>query len=89
MIDLGNDGFIPLCELSQNESGTVRYIGLEGAIRARLCDLGLIEGTRVTALFEAFSGDPYAYLIRGAVIALRKGDSGKIMIEKHSSCCCE
>ena len=47
----------------------------------RLQDIGLIEGTEVLCLQKSPSGDPVAYLIRGAVIALRGEDSSKIILE--------
>ena len=34
-------------------------------------DLGLVRGTRVTCVTRSPAGDPGAYLIRGALIALR------------------
>lgn len=43
-------------------------------------DIGLIEGTPVECLQKSPSGDPVAYLIRGAVIALRREDSGRVMV---------
>ena len=48
----------------------------------RLLDLGLIAGTEVMALEQSPSGDPIAYFIRGAVIALRSEDASQILVEK-------
>lgn len=50
-----------------------------GSIRRRLQDIGLIEGTEVKCLLESPSKDPKAFLIRGAVIALRSEDSSNII----------
>lgn len=50
-------------------------------IRRRFLDLGLINGTEVEALTKSPSGDPIAYLIRGAVIAIRSEDASKIIVE--------
>ena len=52
-----------------------------GHIRRRFLDLGLINGTEVEALTKSPSGDPIAYLIRGAVIAIRSEDASKIVVE--------
>lgn len=49
-------------------------------MRRRLQDIGLIEGTKVKCLQKSPAGDPVAYLIRGAVIALRSEDSSNILI---------
>lgn len=51
-------------------------------IRRRLHEIGLIEGTSVTCLFVSPVGDPAAYLIRGAVIALRSEDTSEIVIRR-------
>lgn len=48
----------------------------------RFQDLGLIEGTTVECLMKSPLGDPGAYLIRGAVIALRRSDADAITIDR-------
>ncbi|MBO5556906.1 MAG: ferrous iron transport protein A [Oscillospiraceae bacterium] len=69
-----------LRDLSPGQSARVGAIG-EGPMRRRLRDLGLIPGSRVQCLGVSPGGDPKAYGIRGAVIALRAADSGEIPIE--------
>lgn len=51
-----------------------------GNERRRMLDLGLVNGTTVEALHKSPSGDPIAYFIRGAVIALRNEDAQKITV---------
>ena len=46
-----------------------------------MLDLGFTEGTKITCIGESFFGSPKAYRIRGAVIALRTSDAGKIYVE--------
>lgn len=46
----------------------------------RLRDIGFIEGTRVECLYRSPWGSPIAYLVRGAVIAVRTSDSDRIDI---------
>ena len=62
---------------------TVRVLRLETRLgmRRRLQDIGLTEGTLSTCLFASPSGDPRAYLVRGAVIALREEDAKTIFVE--------
>jgi DtxR family Mn-dependent transcriptional regulator len=64
----------PLCNLRLGQSAEVVALspGLRGAERRRLLDLGLLPGTRVTAELRSPSGDPTAYRVRGAMIALRE-----------------
>lgn len=49
-------------------------------IRRRLFDLGIIPGVRVKCLYEAPSGNPKAYLVRGTVIALRNRDAEMVIV---------
>lgn len=59
----------------------VRELLSTGSMRRRLLDMGLIEGTKVSCLQKSPAGDPVAYLIRGAVIALRAEDSSQIVVD--------
>jgi DtxR family transcriptional regulator, Mn-dependent transcriptional regulator len=52
-----------------------------GLERRRLMDLGLVAGTEVQAEMRSPSGDPMAYRVRGALIALRKEQAETIQIE--------
>ena len=62
-------------------SGVVSSLLAQGKERRRMLDLGLVNGTRVEALQKSPSGDPVAYMIRGAVIALRSEDAQKIIVQ--------
>lgn len=69
-----------LSQLHPGCTACIKSLHLSGAIKQRLLDLGLIEGTRVQCLNRSPAGDPTAFLIRGAVIALRGSDSRKIEV---------
>ena len=73
-----------LSALSPGEKA--RVLGLlpacRGVQRRRLLDLGLISGTVVEAELRSAAGDPTAYRIRGALIALRKDQSRLVQIER-------
>ena len=69
-----------LTALREGERARVAALLTEGGMRRRMQDIGLIEGTPVVCLQKSPSGDPVAYLIRGAVIALRREDSGRVMV---------
>ena len=53
-----------------------------GLERRRLLDLGLLPGTVVEAKMASPSGDPVAYRVRGAVIALRRSQADQIQIQQ-------
>lgn len=69
-----------LKDLKIGQRAKVKQLLSIGSIRRRLLDIGLIEGTEVECLHKSPAGDPVAYLIRGAVIALRSEDSSNIII---------
>ena len=71
---------IPLCCMAEGESGTVGRILLSGAIRRRLQDLGLMEGTQIQCCKIAPGGSPVAYWFCGTLVALRARDAGGILI---------
>lgn len=66
--------------LNEGEQARVTELGSYGAMRRRLQDLGLVEGTVVTCAKKSPFGDPVAYKIRGAVIALRHEDAQSIFV---------
>jgi DtxR family Mn-dependent transcriptional regulator len=53
---------------------------LQGFTRRRLLDLGLTPGTIVAAQMRSLMGDPTAYRVRGALIALRREQAEKVLI---------
>ncbi len=71
---------IRLDEMRPGEIAIVRALHTEGTLRRRLQDIGLIEGTVVECIGRSPSGDPHAYLIRGAVIAIRAANGKEIMV---------
>lgn len=72
----------PLTALETGESARVVALapGIRGQERRRLLDLGLLPGTEVTAELRSPSGDPTAYRIRGAMIALRADQARHIRV---------
>lgn len=66
--------------LKPGESAVVKEIKTEGSMRRRLLDIGLVENTQVECLGRSPGGDPSAYLIRGAVIAIRAQDCAGIIM---------
>ena len=59
----------------------VKEIVEEGNKKIRFLDLGLVQNTEIKAIQRSPAGDPVAYYIRGAVIALRSEEASKIIIE--------
>lgn len=72
---------IPLNLLPLGKLGVVRDVIANGASRRRMLDLGLIIGTSVETVLRSPAGDPKAYQIRGAVIALRSEEASNILVQ--------
>lgn len=69
-----------LTSLKIGQSAHIYKLDSDFTIKRRLQDIGLIEGTHVKCVLKSPFGDPVAYQIKGAVIALRNEDSDKIQI---------
>lgn len=70
---------LPLLQVG--ERAKIKQLHNKGTIRRRLLDIGLIPGTEIQNMLRSPSGDPCAYLIRGALIAIRREDAQEIEIE--------
>lgn len=72
-----------LADLRPGEAA--RVIGItprcQGPQRRRLLDLGVVPDTEIVAELESAGGDPMAYRIRGALIALREGQASWVEVE--------
>jgi DtxR family Mn-dependent transcriptional regulator len=74
---------VRLSDLRPGEQGRVIRIGpgsrpLE---RRRLRDLGVTPGALILTEFASPAGDPVAYRIRGATVALRKEQADQVLVE--------
>jgi len=79
-------GAITLADLPTGAGAEV--IGIDprfrGLARRRLLDLGLTPGARVTAALANAFGDPRAYEVRGALIALRSDQARMVWVRPGS-----
>lgn len=70
----------PLTRLEPGDRAVVKALRTTGRMRRRLLDIGLVADTPVECLGRSPCGDPSAYLIRGAVIAIRSEDCADILL---------
>lgn len=70
-----------LCDMKTGDICRVSDLDSGSDMRRRLQDIGLVRGTVVECLQKSPLGDPVAYFIRGAVIALRYEDSSTVLVE--------
>lgn len=73
--------FLPLSKSEPNKTYKILSINCKGQIKRRLFDLGIIPGTFIKNIQNSPLGDPTAFLVRGTVIAIRKEDTKKIVVE--------
>jgi DtxR family Mn-dependent transcriptional regulator len=77
------EGHATLAESGPQED--VAVVGIssacQGRQRRRLLDLGVVPGTIIREEFRSAAGDPVAYRIRGALIALRHQQAEWIFVE--------
>ncbi|KPU26823.1 iron transporter FeoA [Caloranaerobacter sp. TR13] len=72
---------IPLNELPVGKKARIKMLSKNILPRRRLLDLGLIPNTIVKTERISPSGNPIAYNIRGAIIALRKEEIENVIVE--------
>lgn len=76
-----------LSDLRPGEQGIVVEISprCRGAERRRMLDLGILPGTKIEAVMTSPAGDPTAYRIRDALIALRQSQAILIRITEEAT----
>ena len=75
---------ILLCDLPLGQRASVVTVS-GGKGENRFSDIGLVAGTVVEALYKSPCGNPVAYKIRGAVIALRNEDAAGVTVNFKKS----
>lgn len=71
--------FIKLSDLPTGQTAIVADYSTNG-ISERIYDLGITKGCEIRTAFKAPFGDPVAYEIKHALIALRRKDSEQILV---------
>lgn len=69
-----------LWQLAPGHQAWVGELSAQGELRRRLRDLGFVPGAQVECLGKSPLGDPAAYRVRGAVVALRRRDAQLIAL---------
>ena len=71
-----------LDRLAVGRQATVAALSAPAEQRRRMLELGFVPGRTVAAVQESPWGDPVAYAVCGAVIALRRDDARQIAIRQ-------
>lgn len=70
-----------LDSIKNGEKAVVKEIFIKDDMKRRLMDIGVVEGAEIERILESPFGDPAAFIIKGAVIALRNEVSKEILVE--------
>lgn len=71
---------LTLDQLQLGQTAVVAALTNTGTSRRRFMDLGILPGTQMQIALRSPLGDPIAYRVRGAVIALRREQAAQIQI---------
>lgn len=71
---------VSLSSLPKGKDAIIQSLPKDSICASRLIELGFFPGAKIRPLFTAISGDPCAYSVQRAVIALRKDESDKITV---------
>ncbi len=74
-----------LNELEIEQTGIIKEVEGEGALRQHFLDMGVIPGAEITLVKFAPMGDPVEFKIQGYELTLRLADAEKITVEKTES----
>ncbi len=74
-----------LNDITVGQTAFVCSLDRAGAMRRRLLDLGFTENAAVRCVGKSPFGDPSAFLVRGAVIALRSSDAATVSVRTDDS----
>lgn len=71
-----------LDRLAVGQQASIVRLDAPGEFRARLMALGFVPGGSVRVVLESPWGDPVAYEVCGAVIALRRADARRVEVTR-------
>ncbi|MCI8271884.1 MAG: ferrous iron transport protein A [Erysipelotrichaceae bacterium] len=72
-----------LHDLPIAQEGIIQEVHNPGTIKRRLLDLGILKGSSICPMLENATHDMRAYMIKGALIALRSSESSLIEVEER------
>lgn len=73
---------VPLNMIEPGQTITIEWLANDRNMAERLVDLGFETGAKITCVLKKGNGEIAAYLVRNAVIALRREDSQQILVKE-------
>lgn len=75
---------MPLSHIKPGERGRIVWVASEDHMQQRLYDLGFRANESLSCVLKSHRGGMSAYLVQGAVIALRQENANEIFVEAIS-----
>jgi ferrous iron transport protein A len=72
---------LTLADLRPGQRGVVAGLRSTGLERRRMMDLGILPGTTIQVEMSSPLGDPVAYWVRGALVALRHEQARLVLLK--------
>ena len=72
---------IPMRQMQDNQTGTIRAVRAEGELGRRIRDMGLVPGTEIHIRGRAPLYDPVALRVMGFTLTLRNNEADYIEVE--------
>lgn len=72
---------LPLSHIDPGQKARVVWLASEAHMKQRLLDLGFAPEEQIACVLKASRGGMSAYLVRGAVIALRRDNANEVFVE--------
>lgn len=70
-----------LTVLQQGESGKILALKIQGMMRIRFLDMGILPGATIEAVMPSVFGEPWAYKVKETLFALRRAQTEQIIIQ--------
>lgn len=71
---------LSLADLTVGTAGRISSVELDGLLRRRILDLGMVPGTQIECIRKSPVGDPIAFRVRNTTIALRSDAANLIKV---------
>lgn len=72
---------ISMNKIRPGERAAIKAIDASSAVSRRLMDMGFLKNEKIECVGKSPTGDPSAYLVKGAVIAIRSSDCSNVLVE--------
>ncbi len=69
-----------LDNLPLNKSAVVNNVNCKESLKNRIYDLGILNNVKITPVYKSPFGDPTAFIVKNAIIALRNKDCKNITV---------